>query len=96
VKFDWNPAKAAANRRKHGVSFEEAEKVFGNLLAITNTDPAHSDDEDRERTIGVSDKDRVLVVITTRRSGIMRIISARKATLGEVQAYEKEIQTRFG
>lgn len=96
MEFEWDAPKAAANRRKHGVSFEEASEVFGSALAITNDDVVHSTEEVRERTVGMSSRGRILVVITVRRPGVMRIISARKATVDEVAEYEKEIQTRFG
>ena len=96
MKFEWDAAKAAANRRKHGVSFEEARTALDSQLAITNDDVVHSADENRERTFGLSNRNRVLVVITTRRAQTVRIISARRATSIEVDAYEKEIQKRFG
>lgn len=54
VNFEWDEPKATTNRRKHGVSFEEAETVFGNVFAVTN-DVVHSHGDDRERTIGMSD-----------------------------------------
>jgi len=55
VKFEWDPAKAAANMRRHGVSFEEASSVFGDSLARTFADPDHSDSaEERELTFGTS------------------------------------------
>src|ERR1041384_8576581 len=79
----------AANRRKHGVSFEEAEAVFGNAFAITNDDMVHSSAEPRERTVGMSAKGRILVAITARRHGITRIISARRTIVNALEEYEK-------
>src|SRR5687767_11016757 len=57
---EWDSKKAAGNVRKHSVSFPEAATVFGDPRAITFPDPDHSDDEDREITIGSSEKSRVL------------------------------------
>lgn len=54
--YEWDPAKANANLRKHKVSFAEAASVFFDPLALTFSDPDHSDEEDREITIGVSAK----------------------------------------
>lgn len=54
--YEWDPRKANENRRKHGVSFEEAATVFVDPLALTFSDPDHSDEEDREITIGVTTK----------------------------------------
>jgi uncharacterized protein len=54
VEFEWDPAKAADNQRKHGVSFDEAATVFGDPLAWTITDPNHTVDEQRFLTTGVS------------------------------------------
>jgi len=54
MKFEWDESKAAANVKKHGVSFEEAETVFDNALAVIFSDEAHSVDEFREIIIGHS------------------------------------------
>jgi len=87
-KFEWDDQKAASNLQKHGVSFDEALSVFGDAIALTFSDTDHSDTEERSRTYGISNKDRLLVVVhTERRSGI-RIISARKATRYEKGIYE--------
>ena len=87
-KFEWDQEKAKANHRKHRVSFEEAVSVFGDHNALTFADPDHSETEDRSRTFGLSNLQRVLVVIhTDRRLGI-RIISARKATKYEENIYQ--------
>lgn len=88
--FEWDDQKAASNLQKHGVSFDEAVSVFGDALALTFSDTDHSDVEERSRTYGISNKERLLVVIhTERRSGI-RIISARKATRYEKGIYKND------
>ena len=96
VEFEWNPAKASANVRKHRVSFLEAATVFCDPLAITIFDPEHSHDEDRYITIGVSPSGRVLMAAHTDRGGRVRIITARELTRKEREAYEDEIQKRNG
>jgi uncharacterized DUF497 family protein len=97
VKFGWDAVKAASNLRKHGVSFDEAKTVFQNRMYLQDYDTDHSSLEDRWTTIGVSEKSRVLVVMTTERHGnVIWIISARKATRIEAQRYEEEIQNRIG
>lgn len=90
LKFAWDAAKAAANLAKHGVSFEEAATVFGDPLALTFNDPDHSMDEHRLLTFGVSDRNRVLLVVNVERGRILRIISARKATKHERGIYEQD------
>lgn len=95
MDFEWDPAKAAANRRRHGVSFEEASEVYGDPAALTGDDVGHSSLEHRERTLGRSHRGRVLVVISTGRAGVTRIITARKATRNESRIYEEEVRQRF-
>jgi uncharacterized DUF497 family protein len=56
MEFEWSPAKAAANLRKHGVSFSEAATVFSDALSVTAPDPDHSTEEDRYITVGMSDQ----------------------------------------
>ncbi|MEY3522103.1 MAG: hypothetical protein RLZZ177_2818 [Pseudomonadota bacterium] len=85
-KFEWDNQKAQSNLLKHGVSFDEAVSVFGDALALTFSDSDHSMDEDQSRTYGISNKERLLVVVHTERRNSIRIISARKAT-----RYEKDI-----
>lgn len=60
--FEWDPAKAAANARKHGVTFDEASTVFGDPLALLKRDPGHSDHEERYLLLGVPNQQRLLVV----------------------------------
>lgn len=89
--YEYDPEKAAANLRKHKVSFAEAASVFLDPLALTFSDPDHSDVEDREITIGMSSKQRVLFVSHCERSDHIRIISARRATRKERLHYEQRI-----
>ena len=88
-RFVWNPAKAASNRRKHGVAFEEAATVFGDPLARIHDEPDHSPQERREILVGHSKRDRLLLVSFTERDGMIRIISARTATRHEREDYEE-------
>ncbi len=87
--YDWDTAKAAANQRKHSVSFDEATTVFLDPLAETFDDPDHAADERRFITMGVSKQQRLLFIAHADR-GVdrVRIISARLATRGETHAYE--------
>lgn len=85
----WNPQKARSNRRKHGVSFEEATSVFYDPLSITIDDPLYSNDEARFIIIGISTQRRVLVVAHTDEGDIIRIISARLAEPYEREQYEE-------
>jgi uncharacterized DUF497 family protein len=89
MEFEWDDDKAAANLKKHKLSFGEAATVFGDPLSVTFPDPDHSLEEDRSITIGTSDRDQVLVVSHTDRGRRIRIISARKATRRERKAYEE-------
>lgn len=89
VTFEWDPRKAAANRAKHGVSFEEAMTVFAAPLARIFDDPGHSRREKREIIVGDSLKGRLLVVCFVERRDRIRIFSARKATKRERRDYEE-------
>ena len=86
----WHPEKARSNRRKHGVTFEEATSVFYDPLSLTVDDPLHSTDEERFIIIGTSLQRRILVVIHTDEGDIIKIISARIAEPYEREQYEKE------
>lgn len=90
IQFEWDPAKARANLRKHGVSFEEAKSVFYDEYARQFFDDEHSETEKRFIMLGLSDRSRVLVVCHCERSegDIIRLISARKATSRERKYYE--------
>lgn len=90
--FEWDPAKAKSNLRSHEVAFEEAATVFIDPLAVSYSDPDHSDGEDREITIGYSDKQRLLFVSHCRRGERQRIISARRATRRERRQHEEGIE----
>ena len=92
MNFEWDPAKAKRNRRKHRVSFEEAASVFGDPLAITYPDPDHSLWEQRFITVGMSSSRRVLLVAHAERRDNIRIISARKTTQREREYYEENDQ----
>ncbi|MCB1602999.1 MAG: BrnT family toxin [Xanthomonadales bacterium] len=85
LRFEWDAAKAATNVKKHGVSFEDAQSVFADERARLIDDPVHSDGEDRFLLLGLCSSLRLLVVCHCYRSeeGVIRIISARKATKGE-------------
>jgi hypothetical protein len=89
MQFEWDPRKATANLKKHGVSFEEAATAFRDPLSATARDPDHSVGEDRLITFGVSNRGRLLIVSHTERGDILRIISARQATKGERKIYEE-------
>jgi uncharacterized DUF497 family protein len=91
VIYEWDAKKARANLRKHGVSFEDAATVFLDPLALTFPDPDHSDEEDREITIGLTTKHRVVFVSHCPREERTRIISARRATRKERKQYEEGI-----
>lgn len=89
MSFEWNVKNAAANRRKHGVSFEEATTALRDTFSATAHDPDHSESEDRFVTFGVSSQGRLLIVSHTERGNVIRIISARLATKAERQIYEE-------
>lgn len=89
MHFEWDPKKATANRRKHGVTFEEASSALRDVFSATAHDPDHSDDEERFVTFGVSSQGQLLTVSHTDRGNAIRIISARLATNAERQIYEE-------
>ncbi len=88
--FDWDAAKAGRNRRKHGVTFEEATTVFSDPLSMLRMDPDHSLEEERFIVLGMSNRRRLLVVAFAERPPRTRLISARKATRKERTRYEEE------
>jgi hypothetical protein len=88
--FEWDPEKAAANNRKHGVMFDEACTAFADPLAILVVDPDHSFDEERYVVLGMSDQRRLLVIAFVERPPRTRLISARQATRRERRVYEEE------
>ena len=85
MDFEWDPAKAEANRRKHWVRFAEAIGVFDDEQAVMLLD--ENADEERYLAIGMDGYARVLVVVYTWRGDTVRIISARKATRSEERQY---------
>ncbi len=90
VTFEWDPAKAAANLKKHQVSFEEARSVFFDEFAVQFFDGDHSSDEERFLMLGLSSGAKLLIVCHCEREHgeIIRIISARKATKRESTFYQ--------
>jgi uncharacterized DUF497 family protein len=90
MNFRWDPRKAIANTRKHGVTFREAATVLRDPLSTTFPDEAHSQDEQRYVTIGMSSEGKILVVAHTESDEEIRIISARRATKAERRFYEEE------
>ena len=92
LRFVWNPRKAAANERKHGVGFHEATTVLDDPLSVTISDPDHSEGEQRFLLLGLSNRRRLLVVAHSERGESIRIISARRANRRERRTYEEENQ----
>ena len=90
LRFDWDPAKAAANDQKHGIAFAEAATAFGDPLSITVPDPEHSEGEARFILVGLTFRGRLVVVAHAESDETIRIISARVATRAERQSYEQE------
>lgn len=96
MQFKWDKAKAAANLRKHGVSFETAVRVFADPLHLTAPDRVE-DYEQRWQTLGMVEGRLLLVAHTIRDERdkdnrpieIIRIISARAATRRERHDYEQ-------
>lgn len=91
LRFTWDPEKARSNLKKHGVAFEEARSVFQDEHAIEYYDDAHSEWEDRFLLLGLSTNLRLLLICHGYREeeGIIRIVSARKATRSESKHYER-------
>lgn len=91
MRFEWDERKNERNRRKHRVSFDEAQTVFFDDNAVLYDDPDHSIDEERFLLLGVSSRLRVLVVVHVLREGgeVIRIVSARRATRLERREYQR-------
>ncbi|MEO8349291.1 MAG: BrnT family toxin [Acidobacteriota bacterium] len=89
LKFRWGAGKSLSNLAKHGVSFSEATTAFYDPLSLTIPDPDHSEGETRFVLIGVSVRERTLVVVHTEEGDNVRIVSARRATRAERKAYEE-------
>jgi hypothetical protein len=89
IKFEWDLRKARGNLRKHGIDFNEASTVFADNLSITIPDPDHSEDEERWITMGLSNRQRLVVVVHTEEEETIRLISARTADRFERRKYEE-------
>jgi hypothetical protein len=89
MSFEWDPLKAEANFRKHGVRFSEAEPVFADDFAVTIRDDESDPDEQRFVSIGKGVKERVLVVVYCYRGRKIRMISVRPARAHEREQYEE-------
>ena len=96
MRFEWDETKSRINKAKHGVSFEEAATVFADPEALLLPDPDHSRQEERFVLLGISHKPRLLVVChcTRAEEGVIRLISARKATRKEVSQYRDQYRRR--
>lgn len=88
LRIEWDPHKAEGNLEKHGVSFEEAETVFDDPLALSVSDP-DSTGEFHYVTTGLSEPGRMLVVVSAHTGHTIRIISAREPTRREKKTYEE-------
>ena len=90
IKFEWDPAKAVSNIKKHGISFEEAQTVFYDDFALQFFDDKSSETEDRFLLLGMSSEAKVLLICHCERDGgnTIRIISARRATKNECKHYQ--------
>ena len=90
IKFEWNAAKGISNKKKHGISFEEAQSVFYDEFAVQFFHEESSSSEDRFLMLGFSDEARLLIVCHCERDqgNTVRIISARKATKNESHYYQ--------
>ena len=89
MKFEWDLVKADANEGKHGITFDEATTVFGDVLSVSGRDLEHSVGESRFVTFGLSSQGRVLVASHTDRGGVLRSTSARPAIRKEKRIYEQ-------
>ena len=91
IRFEWDEAKNRENRRKHGLSFEEAQTVFLDENAVGFFDPDHAQGEDRFIMLGISFRLRILVVCHCYRKNdtVIRILSARKADKREKAEYRR-------
>lgn len=92
LEFSWDPEKAEANVRKHGITFEEAATTWLDPFAIERPDPRHVEHEERWLRIGASLRGALLVAWSTEREDeggiVIRIIGARRATAKEHEVYE--------
>ena len=90
MNYEWNLIKERLNIVKHGVDFEEAKSVFADEFALVLFDKDHSNDEERFLILGMSQKERILLVVHCyRENDTIRIISSRKATKNEAKQYKE-------
>ena len=92
MRFDWDPTKAAANAKKHGITFDEAQTAFYDDFAVQFFDEEHASDEDRFLLLGLSSSAKLLIVCHCEREhgDVVRLISARRATKRESAFYRGE------
>lgn len=88
--IEYDPVKAVANERKHGVGFADAEQALRDLRAATMEDP-DAEGEARYLTLSMDAKGRVLVIVWTPRGDKARIVSARKASRSEAKVYAQRV-----
>ncbi len=89
LTFEWDEAKARENLKKHKVAFDEGKTIFNDPFLLTYPDLDSCETEERFIDIGLSARNRILVLIHTQRRGKIRIISCRKATARERRDYEE-------
>ncbi len=94
IIFEWDANKARTNFEKHKVGFDEARTIFNDPFLVTFPDEVHLEIEERLISIGVSEQERILLVVHTEREEtarnvVIRIISCRKATPTERKIYEE-------
>ena len=90
MEFEWDRAKAAANKKKHRVTFGEASTIWLDWNRIEAPDEGHSEDEERQIGIGISARFRLLTVVFSKRHETIRIISARRANQAETRRYARQ------
>lgn len=88
LRFSWDPGKAAANVRKHGVTFREASTAFADPLSVTIPDPDHSLGEHRFLSVGLTRAGRLVVVAHAERGDEIRLTNARAATRRERKVHK--------
>lgn len=90
MEFEWDPVKANANYRLHGVTFELAQTVFRDAFAVERQDDREDYGEERFIIIGMAAGQVILLVVYTQRGERIRIISARRATQHEEEDYFRQ------
>jgi len=92
-QFEWDPAKAESNRRKHGISFEEARSLFtSGAEYLEILDLQHDEDEDRYVAVGPVARGILCVAFVERGENTLRIISARRATRREAELFRRTME----